>query len=99
MCSPWTPAATARAPWAPDGDYSIARSSPITCCSPRSSTKPYRDHRSLSGRLGGLSALLGEGEHGGTARALALVDIVPRIELSGAERIGEFMRAAPSGSA
>ncbi len=42
--------------------------------------------------LGGLTALLVEGELSpGTARALILVDVTPRIEADGARRIHEFM--------
>ncbi|MFN8545323.1 MAG: alpha/beta hydrolase [Candidatus Binatia bacterium] len=52
--------------------------------------------------LGGLAALLAEGESAGTAgiaSAIVLVDIVPRMELAGVARIVEFMRARPEGFA
>ena len=44
-----------------------------------------------------MTALVAEGERGGVARALVLVDIVPRIEVDGVEKIGAFMGAAPTG--
>jgi pimeloyl-ACP methyl ester carboxylesterase len=53
--------------------------------------------------LGGMSSLLAVAEAGagGTdiARALILVDITPRIEVQGAQRIGEFMRSGIDGFA
>ena len=47
--------------------------------------------------MGGLTSLIAEGERPGTARALVLVDIVPRIEPVGVERITSFMHGAPHG--
>jgi pimeloyl-ACP methyl ester carboxylesterase len=50
--------------------------------------------------LGGIVSLLALAEGGSSlARALVLVDIVPRIDPEGAQRIGEFMRADPDGFA
>lgn len=46
----------------------------------------------IGASLGGLTSLLAEGEHGPLARALVLVDVVPRIERAGVERIFRFMR-------
>jgi pimeloyl-ACP methyl ester carboxylesterase len=45
----------------------------------------------IGASMGGLTALLAEGERGPLARSLVLVDIVPRIEPAGAERIVRFM--------
>jgi pimeloyl-ACP methyl ester carboxylesterase len=47
--------------------------------------------------LGGNSALLASGDLGATLSALVLVDIGPKIERTGVERIYEFMRAKPDG--
>lgn len=48
--------------------------------------------------LGGLAALLAEGErYRSLFRALLLVDVVPHFELSGAERVVEFMRSHADG--
>jgi pimeloyl-ACP methyl ester carboxylesterase len=49
--------------------------------------------------MGGLTSLLAVGEGHVKARALILVDIAPRIEKAGADRVGSFMRAAPDGFA
>ncbi len=47
--------------------------------------------------LGGLSSLLAVGERGVPASALILVDVTPRIEPVGAQKIGAFMNGAPDG--
>src|SRR6266545_1826432 len=44
-----------------------------------------------------LDALVGERERGGLARALVLVDIVPKVEPEGVQRIVGFMSGAPYG--
>ena len=50
--------------------------------------------------LGGITALLGAGEgEAGFCAALVLVDIVPRVEAAGVERIRKFMHANPGGFA
>lgn len=82
--------------WAPDGDYafesfaadvvSIARG----CASP-----PVL----VGASLGGIASLLAVGLEAAPARALVLVDIAPRFELAGAERIIAFMTARPDGFA
>ena len=48
--------------------------------------------------LGGLTALISEGERApGLARALVFVDITPRMEKDGVDRIMRFMSASPDG--
>lgn len=49
--------------------------------------------------MGGLLGMLAEGELGGVFSALVLVDITPRWETRGVERILDFMRAHPEGFA
>lgn len=49
--------------------------------------------------LGGNSGLLASGDLGAKLSALVLVDIGPKIERTGVERIYEFMRAKPDGFA
>jgi pimeloyl-ACP methyl ester carboxylesterase len=49
--------------------------------------------------MGGSTALVGQGEHPELAKALVLVDIVPRIEPAGVARIHEFMNSRPDGFA
>ncbi len=86
--------------WAPDGDYSVDGlvSDLLVVCAQLgtwSSTLPVI----IGASMGGMTALAAEGERGGVARALVLVDIVPRIEADGVEKIGAFMGAAPTGFA
>lgn len=49
--------------------------------------------------LGGMAALLAEGEEHGVLAGVVLVDITPRIERRGVERIVSFMLAKPDGFA
>lgn len=49
--------------------------------------------------MGGATALYTAGNHPNLARALVLVDIVPRVEAAGGAKIGAFMRANPEGFA
>jgi pimeloyl-ACP methyl ester carboxylesterase len=49
--------------------------------------------------LGGITSLVAEGEHPGTARALVLVDVVVRVEPGGVARIRDFMAAHVDGFA
>jgi pimeloyl-ACP methyl ester carboxylesterase len=48
--------------------------------------------------MGGLTGLYYAGEMG-PVRALVLVDVAPRIEVKGTDKIGSFMRSAPEGFA
>jgi len=88
--------------WAPDGDYTIdAFVTDFSLiveqleCTSGVSTPPVV----VGASLGGITGLLGAAERKGATRALVLVDIAPRIGVSGAQRVGAFMRAAPSGFA
>jgi pimeloyl-ACP methyl ester carboxylesterase len=49
--------------------------------------------------MGGMTALIAEGEIGGIASGLVLVDIVARLEPAGVDRIRAFMGQAPNGFA
>lgn len=49
--------------------------------------------------MGGMTSLLAEGERGPLARSLVLVDVVPRVERSGVERIFRFMTSHLDGFA
>lgn len=73
--------------WAPDGDYRLARFvADIRHVVSRAPDRPVI----VGASLGGLTALLLEGHHR-VARALVLVDIVPRPRPDGRRRIHEFM--------
>jgi non-heme chloroperoxidase len=76
--------------WAPDGDYGIdAFAGDLRALISRIGAPPAL----VGASLGGVSALVavGESPHP-VATALVLVDVAPRIEAAGAQRIGDFMR-------
>lgn len=82
--------------WAPDGDYSVdALIGDLAAIVDRVGEPCVL----VGASMGGMTALVGQGEHGNLARALVLVDIVPRVEEAGVQRIMEFMSAAPDGFA
>jgi pimeloyl-ACP methyl ester carboxylesterase len=76
--------------WAPNGDYSLdALAGDVAAIS-----RTFDEPPALVGAsLGGISSLAAIGERPDEviARALILVDVAPRIEEAGRERIGEFM--------
>lgn len=49
--------------------------------------------------MGGISILMAEATHAPLARALILVDITPKVERAGVDRIMNFMRGQPQGFA
>jgi pimeloyl-ACP methyl ester carboxylesterase len=51
----------------------------------------------IGASMGGLTSLVAVGEGAVIAKGLVLVDVAPRIEKSGADRIGAFMRANSGG--
>lgn len=81
--------------WAPDGDYDLsAYAADLKAVADSLSQPPFV----VGASMGGLAGLLFVGG-GGRARGLVLVDVAPRIEPKGAERIGAFMNSAPNGFA
>jgi pimeloyl-ACP methyl ester carboxylesterase len=82
--------------WAPDGDYTMG-----TLVADLRAVLAQLDERPVlvGASLGGMTSLLTEGEHPGSARALVLVDVVPRLEPEGVARIRAFMTARPDGFA
>jgi non-heme chloroperoxidase len=83
--------------WAPDGDYSID----VLVADLRAVAATFPRPPALVGAsLGGLTALVAEGEATGPfATAVVLVDIAPRVQPSGVQRIVSFMTANPDGFA
>jgi pimeloyl-ACP methyl ester carboxylesterase len=76
--------------WATDGDYTLdAFAGDILAISRTLDQPPAL----VGASLGGISCLAAIGEHGNetVARALVLVDVAPKIEDAGRERIGLFM--------
>ncbi|CAM3701157.1 alpha/beta fold hydrolase [Smaragdicoccus niigatensis] len=53
----------------------------------------------IGASLGGITSLVTEGENPGTSTGLVLVDIAPRIEAAGRDKIIAFMASAPNGFA
>jgi pimeloyl-ACP methyl ester carboxylesterase len=82
--------------WASDGDYSVdALIGDVAAIVDRVGEPCVL----VGASMGGMTALVGQGEQGNLARALVLVDIVPRVEEAGVQRIMDFMSAAPDGFA
>jgi len=81
--------------WARDGDYSLdALAADVRAVAARAAELDPR-HRLpalVGASLGGISSLVAIGETDSqVARGLVLVDVAPRIERGGADRIGSFM--------
>ena len=76
--------------WAPDGDYGLDAFADDVREVARSFDRPPV---LVGASLGGISSLTAVAENQGEplARAIVLVDIAPRIERDGVDRIGEFM--------
>jgi pimeloyl-ACP methyl ester carboxylesterase len=82
--------------WSEDGDYSFDRFvDDLMAMVAQLGEKPVV----IGASLGGITAILAEGERGDAARALVLVDIAPRVEPEGVARISAFMTGAPDGFA
>jgi len=80
--------------WAPDGDYGTdALDADLVAVIAQLGEPALL----VGASMGGMTALVGQGEHGDLARALVLVDIVPKVEPAGVQRIRDFMSANPTG--
>lgn len=76
--------------WAVDGDYSLeAFSDDVAAIAASFDHPPVL----VGASLGGIASMVAIGEHPDVsmARALVLVDVAPRMEVAGRERIGNFM--------
>ncbi len=82
--------------WATDGDYDLYR---LVDDLELIVAARFPDRRPVlvGASLGGLTGMLAMGEGRDVARALVLVDVTPKIEAKGVERIGEFMRSGLEG--
>lgn len=81
--------------WSQDGDYQMTtiRDDLLAVISQLPSMPVL-----VGASLGGIASLLAIGESSeAAARGLVLVDITPRVELSGVKRIQDFMSARPEG--
>jgi pimeloyl-ACP methyl ester carboxylesterase len=82
--------------WPEDGDYAIdAFASDLRAVATALGRRPVV----VGASLGGITALITEGETQGVTAAVVLVDVAARIELAGAERVRAFMMAFPQGFA
>lgn len=83
--------------WDPDADYSLdAFARDLSVIGRQFRAKPAV----VGASLGGLAALIAQGEHAEPpASAVVLVDIAPRVDPAGVERIIGFMTAYPDGFA
>ena len=83
--------------WDPDADYSVdAFARDLSAIGRQLRAKPAV----VGASLGGLAALIAQGEHAEPpASAVVLVDIAPRVDPAGVERIIGFMTAYPDGFA
>jgi pimeloyl-ACP methyl ester carboxylesterase len=84
--------------WAPSGDYSIdAYVADLRLVIDQ--VAPPRPLVLVGASLGGMTILIGQAEAPGLADGIVLVDIVPKPQLDGVERIQRFMTANPDGFA
>lgn len=82
--------------WVADGDYSMdAFVGDVYAIADTLDQPPVI----IGASLGGMTALVGQGERVDLAAALVLVDIAPRVEPAGRARIHAFMAGAPDGFA
>jgi len=82
--------------WAQDADYAIdAFARDLCAVAAAQSRKPAV----VGASLGGLATLVAQGELGKPASAVVLVDIAPRTDAAGVQRIIGFMTANPDGFA
>jgi pimeloyl-ACP methyl ester carboxylesterase len=80
--------------WSPDGHYGLEHFTADV----RQAVDHIGGHPILVGAsLGGLASLLVAAEAPSRLRALVLVDITPRVEMSGAKEVIAFMESAPEG--
>jgi pimeloyl-ACP methyl ester carboxylesterase len=84
--------------WAPSGDYSIdAYVADLRLVIGQ--VAPRRPVVLVGASLGGMTILIGQAETPGLADGIVLVDIVPKPQPGGVERIQRFMTANPDGFA
>lgn len=82
--------------WAADGDYGVD----AMCADLRAVVATLARPPVLVGAsMGGITALVAAADAPGLARAVVLVDVVPRLEFEGVRRIIDFMTARPDGYA
>jgi pimeloyl-ACP methyl ester carboxylesterase len=82
--------------WPEDGEYSLAAfAGDVVAIAEQLGTPPVV----VGASLGGLAALLAEGERGPVLRGLVLVDVAPRLEQDGVKKVIAFMHTGLDGFA
>ncbi len=83
--------------WSPNSDYSLDRfGNDAAAVARQMPSLPVM----VGASLGGMSSMIAIGDaKTPIARGLVLVDVTPKVELAGAQRIADFMRARPEGFA
>src|SRR5687768_12923403 len=74
--------------WSPDGDYSMD----VLVGDLVAIVERYPNPVFVGASLGGSTSLVGIGEGRVFGRGIVLVDVAPKLEVAGTERIGDFMR-------
>jgi len=82
--------------WPEDGDYGLERYADDVVDLVKQLGRPTV---AIGASLGGLAALLAEGERGPLLRALVLVDVAPRLEAVGVSKVLSFMHSGLDGFA
>ena len=89
--------------WSGSGDYDYASLGDDVAAVIKQTTElpgiPTDPPVLFGASMGGISILMAEAQHGPLAKALVLVDITPKVERSGVDRISAFMRGTPQGFA
>jgi pimeloyl-ACP methyl ester carboxylesterase len=85
--------------WPDSGDYQVSALCADLRCVMAALAQQRQPPVLVGASLGGVTAMITEGETPGLMRALVLVDVAPRIEPAGVERIFRFMQAQPEGFA
>ncbi|OHV34582.1 alpha/beta hydrolase [Parafrankia colletiae] len=82
--------------WSPDGDYGYRTLvGDVRAVASQLGEPPVL----VGASMGGMAALIAQGQEPALGRALVLVDITPRVEPEGTEKIFAFMSSAPDGFA
>lgn len=80
--------------WPADGDYNLETFAADVCAVAAQLGRPPAV---VGASLGGLSGLMAEGERGPALSALVLVDVAPRMEQAGVQRVVSFMETGIDG--
>ncbi|WP_333618368.1 alpha/beta fold hydrolase [Dietzia sp.] len=83
--------------WAPDGDYDIFALADDLAGAAAQLFPSGRLPVLVGASLGGITGLIALGRGDAVACALVLVDVAPKLEVEGVQRVGDFMRSGIEG--